>query len=97
MLAETCGFGLFVVDFNNLALTRALAVGSGVHEAAAQALAVAQARASYAWGLADALHLAGTAARGAQARGLLAQAATLRAALQHPQLAATQAALAERE
>ncbi|MCY1066931.1 helix-turn-helix transcriptional regulator [Nannocystis sp. RBIL2] len=94
VLAETCGFGLFAVDFNNLALTRALAVGSVVDEAAAQALAAAQARPSYAWGLADALHLAGSAATGVQARGLLAQAATLRAALLHPQLAATQAALA---
>ncbi|MCY1012028.1 hypothetical protein OV079_42085 [Nannocystis pusilla] len=47
--------------------------------------------------MADALHLAGSATTGAEARGLLAQAQTLRAALQHPQLAATQAALARAE
>jgi tetratricopeptide (TPR) repeat protein len=95
-LAETCGFGLFAVDFKNLALTRALAVGTGVQEAAAQALAVASARPTYAWGLADALHLAGLAAlaTGAEARELLTRAVALRTSLQHPQLAATRAALA---
>ncbi|MDC0721989.1 helix-turn-helix domain-containing protein [Nannocystis bainbridge] len=96
MLAETCGFGLFVVEFSNLGLTRALAAERGIEEATAQALTAARGRPSYAWGLADALHLAGLA-RGTGGRELLAQAATLRAALQHPQLAATRAALERAE
>ncbi len=96
-LSETCGFGLFAVDFNNLRLERALAVGAGGSEAATQALIAARARPAYAWGLADALHLAGLAALaegGAGARALLGEAEIVRTGLRHPGLAATRKALA---
>jgi tetratricopeptide (TPR) repeat protein len=96
-LSETCGFGLFAVDFNNLRLERALAVDAGASEAATQALMAARARPAYAWGLADALHLAGLAALaegGAGARALLDEAERVRTGLRHPGLAATREALA---
>ncbi len=96
-LSETCGFGLFAVDFNNLRLERALAVDAGASEAATLALTAARARPAYAWGLADALHLAGLAALAegrAGARALLGEAERVRAGLRHPGLAATREALA---
>lgn len=96
-LSETCGFGLFTVDLNNLRLERALALAAGVSEAATQALTAARARPAYAWGLADALHLAGLAGLaedGDGARALLGEAERVRVGLRHPGLAATREALA---
>jgi len=88
-LAQSGGFALFFVRFVNLAAQadpadRSLAIS---------ALQAARSRPQFAWGLADALHVAGVAAmRGGdreEAARLLGEALALREKLQHPGLQAT--------
>jgi len=99
-LAETAGFGLFVIRFGNLFSTAALAArpADEARAAARAGLAIARARPAYAWGLADATHAAGEAAATerdrAQALPLLEEAAELGTRLGHPGVARTLEVLA---
>jgi transcriptional regulator with XRE-family HTH domain/tetratricopeptide (TPR) repeat protein len=83
-LAQSGGFSLFFVRFLNL---RADHVAHR-REHAEQALSAARARPTFAWGLADALHLAGVSAAAAgdrhEAALLLDEALALRTRIEHP-------------
>jgi transcriptional regulator with XRE-family HTH domain len=83
-LAASGGFALFHVRFLNLRAGRDPADG----RFAGEALQAARARSDYAWGLADALHVAGVSAAAAgdrvEAARLLDEALAVRGAILHP-------------